>query len=689
MARSRWIRILCLALLLPAAPAAAQRMAADSLRRDVDFARSRVYPALVNIAVVGRVYSGGRARRYQAAGSGVLISAGGHILTNFHVAGNTTRITCTLTSGERVDADVVAHDALTDLSILKLRLAERSDPNVPVPFATLGDSDALQVGDYVLAMGNPLTLSSSLTLGVVSNTKRVFTDFTGTEMSDLDLGQGQKTGIFTRWIQHDALILPGNSGGPLVNLRGEVVGINELGGGGVGFAIPSNLAAKVLNQVLTFGEVRRGWLGLAVLPVEKLGLKVGALVSSVVPGSPAETAGLQPGDVINAIEGEQVTVRFFEQVPLFYQRVARMTAGREVSILYTRGGEQHTATATVEAMEKFLGLEHEIREIGLTIREITAPMALARRLPTADGILVTGVRPGYLFEEARPWLQRNDVIVAFGGHEIPDVDAFRAAYATLKASAGPDDEIVLEFRRGDESVLTLVKIIPDDESPRGGELPKAWLGIKTQVMIPGVARALELEGTRGFRVTEVFPWTRAAEAGLQAGDVIIALDGDELDAYRRQDAKDLRQAIEDFSIGDDVEFTVLRDGDRKTFPIEMQETPTPSFTAKKGKQEEFEFTLREITFMDRVKHKFTRDQSGLLVVEAINGGWAQIAGLRLKDLVMRIDGREVGTVKEFEAVMEDLLQRRPKIVKIFVQRGPRTHFIFIEPVWSEIDQSTE
>ena len=234
-----------------------------------------------------------------------------------------------------------------------------------------------------------------------------------------------------------------------------------------------------------------------------------------------------------------------------------------------------------------------------------------------------------------------------------------------------------------------MKISQDEDSPRGGELPKAWLGVKTQVMIPGVAAALGLEGTRGFRVTEVFPWTQAEAAGLLAGDVIIALDGDELDAYRRQDAQDLRTAIEDFSIGDEVEFTILRDGDRQTITIEMQETPEPSFTARKTKQEEFEFTVREITFMDRIEHKFTKDQRGLLAVEAINGGWAHIAGLRLDDLVMQIDGTDVGTVKEFEAVMEDLLRRQPRIVKMFVQRGPRTHFIFIEPVWSEIAQPSE
>ena len=233
----------------------------DEISSDLQAAREKVYPATVNIAVVGQSFEGGRSRKFPAAGSGVVVTGEGHVLTNYHVAGETTRITCRMVDGRRFEASVVVHDPLTDLSVLKLNLPAGET----VTFAELGDSDALEVGDRVLAMGNPQTLSSSMTLGIVSHPNRVFTSFTGAEIEERDLGSGQMTGLLTRWIQHDALILGGNSGGPLVDLDGKVVGINELGGNGVGFAIPSNLAREVLEQALAHGEIRRGWFGLSVL----------------------------------------------------------------------------------------------------------------------------------------------------------------------------------------------------------------------------------------------------------------------------------------------------------------------------------------------------------------------------------------------------------------------------------------
>ena len=397
------------ALLALAPPVAARERGEDELRRDMEFARNQVYPALVNISVVVKDHGRGRSQRFSGAGSGVIVSPAGHVVTNYHVAGNTTRIVCRLPTKEAIEAEVIAHDPLTDLSILRLKLETRKDRNLPIPFAKIGNSDDLATGDYVLAMGNPQTLSSSMTLGIVANPERVMTSFTGAEMQEMELPDGQQTGLFTRWIQHDALILGGNSGGPLVNLKGEVVGINELGGGGMGFAIPSNLVAHVLNQALAYGEVIRGWFGVGLYPVEKMGLERGVLVSSVQPGGPGAKAGLEPGDVILSIDGGPADAVHFEEIPVLYKLFADYAPGTKVTVGFRRDGTEKETVVTVSRMEKYMADVQELRSLGLTVRGITGPMALVRRFPDTKGVLLTGLRPGKPFELIR----RSDPDVDF------------------------------------------------------------------------------------------------------------------------------------------------------------------------------------------------------------------------------------------------------------------------------------
>jgi serine protease Do len=662
-------------------PERAAAQGSDDFREAVAFAREKVYPALVNIAVVSEEYSGGRAQRFPSAGSGVIISPAGHVLTNYHVAGDAARVTCTLPSGEAIDADIVAKDPYTDLCVLKLRLESREDPTVPIPFATLGDSNELDVGDHVLAVGNPLSLSSSMTLGIVSNNERVFTDFTGSEISEFEFEEGQSTGIFNQWIQTDALILPGNSGGPLVNMRGEVIGINARGGAGVGFAIPAETCKKVLSQALTFGEVRRGWLGFSVMPVTKAGRNKGAIISSVVPGGPFEKAGVQAGDVLLALDGNPVSVRFWEQVPLLYQQVSDMPDGRELEMTVERGGERKTIAVTVEPLSKFLGEQAEFRKMGLTVRDVTVPMATARQYPNADGVLVTGVRPGYPFEEPRPQIPEGAVILALDGRPAADLAAFKE----LLGEVQQQEKFWVTYREGDEVKVTVVETGENEPSSKSKELPKAWLGVGTQVLTEKLAEALGATGRKGFRVTQVFPWTEAEKAGLKVGDLLVAMDGEPLEASRPQDAEDLRRAIEEMSIGDELEFTVLRDGAETKVTVDLEETPTSALDVKSSEQKELEFTVREPTFMDRVKFKWGREEDGLLVTDAIRGGWAHIAGLRINDLLKSVNGEPVADVKAFEGLMKRLLNEKPKIIQMFVRRGPRTHFVFIEPDWSKIE----
>ena len=679
------LRLLLLPLLtfaaaFAAAPIAAQIDAPTDLRAAIAFAKQRVYPALVNIKVVARRFSGGRTVRSVGSGSGTLISPEGHVLTNYHVARDAVRITCTVPSGEQIAADVVGHDAPTDVSVLKLRLHERPAGAKPLPYANLGDSEPVQVGDLVLAVGNPLSLSSSMTLGVVSNTRRVFLSGGGTELEELDFGGGDKTGLFTVWIQHDALILPGNSGGPLVNLAGEIIGVNTRGGAGYGFASPSNLVKHVLQQVLEHGEVKRGWLGASFQPVVKLGREEGALTASVVDASPAAAAGLQPGDVLVALDGEPVVARFVEQIPLLYGRIARLQPGGRVAVAFLRGGERKETEIEVAPMEDYIGREVEMRELGVTLQDITAARARAHGYPSRDGALVTGIRAGKPFEEAKPKIQPGDVIVQVAGKPIADIEGFEGAFA---AAAGPEVPIV--YRRNDASIVTVIEIQEEKPPRRGGELAKAWLGIQAQVLLPKVAAAIGLEGQSGFRITEVYPDTKAAAAGLQVGDVLIAIDDEPLRASRPQDERDLRNRIESFSIGEEVALTIRRDGAERSLQVELEQSPASAQDAKKAKSEVFELEVRELTRMDRIERDLPADLTGVLVTEATAGGWAHLADIGSGQIILRLGTHAIDGTRSFERAIDHILADRPDVVPVFLRDDRRTTFRFIEPDWSDGD----
>ncbi len=595
------------------------------------------------------------------------------MLTNYHVAAHATRILCRLPSGEELDASVVTDDPLTDLSVLKLHLERRSRPG-PVPFARLGDAAALEVGDPVLAMGNPMLLGSSMTLGIVSNPRRVFLRATADDLNEMDLAEGERTGLLTRWIQHDALILPGNSGGPLVDTRGEVVGINELGGGGVGFAIPAGVAAAVLAAARAGGEVERGWLGFSVLPVQKAGFPRGALVADVWPGSPAQQAGLRAGDVLLALDGAPVDARFFEEVPLVYQAIAALRPGATVRLDVQRQGRELAVQARVERMGRFLGNEEEVPEAGASVQEITAAMALFREYPDTAGVLITGVRPGYPFEDAKPALAAGDVLLAVGGTATPSLAALRGALD--RQGSAPT---LVTFRRRREVLVAVVAANRGKPESSSTELPKAWLGVRTQVLTPELAQALHLGAARGLRVTEVLAYTRAQQAGLRVGDVLTAVGDQRLTSSRPQDAQDLKRLMDELPVNQEVSVSLLRDGRPLTLSVVAEPEPRGTELAGRALQAELEFGVREIMPADRMENDLLPDGQGVLVSEVTEGGLANLAGLELNDVVLAVDDQPVEKVEGFKAVMKRVLAEHPRFVKIFLRRGYRTHFVFIEP----------
>ncbi|MCS7208991.1 MAG: PDZ domain-containing protein [Fimbriimonadales bacterium] len=673
--------LLGLALLSSLAVQAQGRAALeDALRRDIERARDKVFPALVNILVVNRYFEGGRAQYALGGGSGVIVSPDGLVLTNYHVASDAVRLFCTLTTGERLEAEALWHDAMTDLSVLRLK-APANSPKREFPYAQMGDSDALKTGDYVLAMGNPLLLASSVTLGIVSNPKRVFLNPFNQEIEGAEFERGDRSGMLTRWIQHDALILPGNSGGPLVNLQGEVVGINQLGGGGIGFAIPSRIARSVLEQVRRTGRVERGWLGFRAMPVEKLRRTDGVLVASVTPNSPAESAGIQPGDVIVRIDGKPVSARFPEEIPLVYLQIAELPIGKLVPIELLRNGEQRTVQVRVERMEPYYGEEDEFRTLGFTARDITRPMARASRLPE-EGVQITGIRPGYPLDTAEPKLNVGDAIVQFGERKIRNLKDLREAIEAHREQ----ENIPIVFQRRTETLITVIRNRPPSPPSLSTELPKAWLGVRTQVITQPVAQALGDPNLKGFRITEVLPYTEASKAGLQVGDLIVALNDEPLEAFRTQDARDLERRIERMDIGAEAKLTVVRNGERREIRVKLEPSPASAEAVRSIRQNELDFAVRDITALDRMRNRWREDQQGVLVTDVPNGGWAQLGGLRNGDLILAVNEQPIQNLQDFQQVMQTVVQQQPPVVILYVLRDRETSFVFIEPDWKEITQ---
>ncbi len=410
----------------PAAIAGVQTSYADVV--------SRVAPAVVTIHSEMRArapqqfpfaddpffdqFFGGRGRtpqrqqpqRASALGSGVIVSQDGYILTNHHVIDGAEKIKVDLNDNRTLDAKVVGSDAPSDLAVLKVNAT-----NLPV--LQLGDSDRVRVGDVALAVGNPLGVGQTVTLGIIS-------------------AKGRRTGLsdgsFEDFLQTDAPISQGNSGGALVNTNGEMVGINSqilsrTGGSiGIGFAIPSNMARDVMDQLIKTGKVRRGQLGVGIQPVTQdiaanLGLKDtrGVIVAQVTPGSPAESAGIKQGDVITSLNGAPVA-----DLNSFRNQVARTPPGSTIQLTIMRNGSEQQVRATLgEATAKNTGDEGDgggnsggngspqsTGKLGLSVQPLTPEIAQQLGLRgVTQGLVVGDVDPNGSAADAG--IQQGDVIL--------------------------------------------------------------------------------------------------------------------------------------------------------------------------------------------------------------------------------------------------------------------------------------
>ncbi len=378
----------------------------------------------------------GREFKQRSLGSGFIISKDGYIFTNNHVIEKADEIMVKLSDGKEYTAEVKGADKNTDIALLKI------DPKDDLPVAALGDSKALRVGEWVMAIGNPFGLSQTVTVGIVSATGRV-------------IGAGP----YDDFIQTDASINPGNSGGPLFNLSGEVVGINTAiiaQGQGIGFAIPVDLAKSILPGLKKEGKVTRGWLGVSVQDVteeiaESLGLKVkeGVLVADAFKGDPAEKAGIKSGDVIVKVDGKDV-----KDTHELLKVVAAIPVEKTISVIVVREGEKKEFSVTVserpERDELARQEEGEMR-FGMTVQPITPDMAEHLGLSETAGVIVTQVEPGGIAGEAG--IQQGDIIIKVNRMKIDSMKDYLGALS----KADPKKSLLLLIKREASKFFVVLK----------------------------------------------------------------------------------------------------------------------------------------------------------------------------------------------------------------------------------------
>ncbi len=414
-----------------------------------------VSPAVVNISSTKTVsrqpnsfdeffdffspFPDGRSRRWKekSLGSGVIVSPDGYIVTNYHVIEKSDEIKVTLIDKKSFKAKVMGADPKTDVAIIKIEAAG-------LPVTPWGDSDKLQVGEFVLAIGNPFGLSNTVTMGIISAVGRA------------DVGIAD----YEDFIQTDAAINPGNSGGPLVNAKGELIGINTAifsrtgGYQGIGFAVPSNMVRLVMNQLTKEGRVTRGWIGVTIQELTpelaqqfKLKNAAGVLVSDVLKGSPAYKAGIVRGDIIIEFDGKKV-----KDVGTLRNMVAQSKIGSQIKIRVLRGDNEVAVTTSIAELpadvssalprpgENTGNVENALS--GITVADLQP--SIARQLGVEKdekGVVVVKIESGALAEESG--IKKGDVIQEVDRKRIANLNEFNRAVSKIR----PDDTVLLFINR--------------------------------------------------------------------------------------------------------------------------------------------------------------------------------------------------------------------------------------------------
>ena len=635
----------------------------------------RVFPSIVRIEVIRLRPSDGRLTKQWTAGSGVIISAEGHVVTNCHVTEDGDYFRCYLFDGSNVDAKSLGQDALTDIAVLKLDLSQRPKGSAPVVVTKFADSDKLNAGDVVFALGSPGFLSQSVTRGVVANPSLVLPEQTAGRF----YLRGENVGTLVRWILHDAQIFGGNSGGPLVNERGEIVGINEIGVFNLGGAIPSNLARVVSESIIKNGRVIRGWSGITVQPrLEADGVGQGVIISDVAGGSPAVQAGLQPGDLILACDGLAIEGGEEKAVAHFNRIETSKSPENEFAIEYVRAGSKQTAKLKLSSREPAQSDDVEMRSWGAVVRDLTQKLVRDERLPDQQGVWLENIQPAGPAGQAEPNLRREDVVIAVEGQNVRNVSELRELTTRLLKDATDGKRTVLASVRRNGAVLN--SVVELREIPEYNVTPqarKAWLGASSQPLTAKLSARLGIKADGGARLTRIYPGTQAETAGLRVGDIVVAIDGTEVPARRPEDTDVLARQIRQYRNNATAVFTLWRDGQKMDVSVVLEQQPVPAAELPRSADLQLEFTARDIAFDDRVKLQLPVSAKGAIVESAAPAGWAALGGLRADDVIERAGDTPITNVADLTKAREQAVASGKSWWVLLVRRRGQTLFVEI------------
>nr|WP_294509821.1 DegQ family serine endoprotease [uncultured Bilophila sp.] len=392
-------------------------------------------------------FEGGRnaqPRTQRSLGTGFLISADGYIVTNNHVVAGADTVLVNLQGSTGKDhslkAQVIGTDEETDIALLKVKA------DTPLPFLNFGDSDKMEVGEWVLAIGNPFGLGHTVTAGILSAK-----------------GRNIQSGPFDNFLQTDASINPGNSGGPLINMEGKVIGINTAiiaSGQGIGFAIPSSMAERIVNQLKQDKKVSRGWIGVTIQDVDEntakaLGLPkaTGALIGSVMPDEPAAKGGMKDGDVVLEVNGKAI-----DDSSALLRAIATEAPGSKVNMVVWRDGERKDVTVQLGERNLKGGkagntMDQSAPSLGLSVRPLTKEESRAANLKPGTGLLVVGVEPGKLAAEAE--LREGDIILSANLKPIKSTEDFAKI---IREDAKKRGVVMLQLQRQGQTFFRSVPL---------------------------------------------------------------------------------------------------------------------------------------------------------------------------------------------------------------------------------------